>query len=454
MTTNPTEYPVRIEATLDSPLSRWKWLLKWLLAIPHYVLLVFLWLAFVGLSVAAFVSILATGRYPRPIFDFNVGVLRWTWRVQYYAYGALATDRYPPFTLAEVPNYPAHLEIAYPTRLSRGLVLVKWWLLALPHYLVIALFTGGVVVGLWRYPFGGLIGLLALFAGAVLLFAGRYPQGVFDFMLGMDRWVLRVAAYAALMTDTYPPFRMDLGGHDPADPLEVTSQQSSQVSERGKRLGWTGWRSATVVAGVLLGLLSFSSVVTGGVLLWVNQSLRDASGYLTMPVATVHADGYALASRDIDLSRLDAWNALGEVRVRVTPVNTTAPVFIGIAPSSSANTYLAGVAYTSVSATGKITTIETHSGGAPTIPPDRTAIWVAQATGTGTQNLIWSPSSGQWTVLVMNANATPGVTVAVSVGATLPGLADIGTWLLVLGVIVSSGAVLMVAVPISRVAKG
>ena len=216
--------PVALEARLDPQLSRWQWLVKWLLALPHFVVLAFLWLAFVVLTVVAWFAILFTGRYPRAIFDFNVGVMRWTWRVAYYSYGALGTDRYPPFTLADV-EYPARLEVAYPGELSRGLALVKWWLLAIPHYLIVAVFTGSALS--WTLTTGnandngevvlsgGLVGILVLIAGVALAATGRYPQGLFDLILGMQRWVYRVFAYAALMTDEYPPFRLDLGGEEP-----------------------------------------------------------------------------------------------------------------------------------------------------------------------------------------------------------------------------------------------
>jgi uncharacterized protein DUF4389 len=215
-------YPLRLEGKLDAPLSRWLWLVKWLLVIPHVIVLFFLWIAFVALSVVAFFAILFTGRYPHGIFEFNVGVLRWTWRVVFYSYNALGTDRYPPFTLADAPDYPARLEVEYPPSLSRGLVLVKWWLLALPQYLIVGVFAGGAWAGWgaandnmsWASG-GGLIGLLVCISAIVLLFTGRYPRQIFEFVMGMNRWVFRVVAYAALMTDAYPPFRLDMGDQEP-----------------------------------------------------------------------------------------------------------------------------------------------------------------------------------------------------------------------------------------------
>ena len=188
-------YPVTVEGVLDPGLSRWLWLFKLILIIPHIFVLAFLWVALVIVTAVAFFGILFTGRYPRGIFDFNVGVLRWTWRVSYYSFGALGSDRYPPFSLKPA-DYPATLEVEYPEQLSRGLVLVKWWLLAIPHYLILSVVQDG------------LNGLLVFFAAVGLLFTGRYPKDIFELVIGINRWTLRVMAYALLMRDEYPPFRL------------------------------------------------------------------------------------------------------------------------------------------------------------------------------------------------------------------------------------------------------
>lgn len=177
---------------------------------------------FAVVTVIAGIAILFTGRYPQSLFDFNVGVMRWTWRVTFYAF-SLGTDRYPPFSLNPDTTYPADLGVDFPGRLSQPLVLVKWWLLAIPHYLIVSVFGGGLTWWAWSFADGrtqnaagaGLVGLLALIAGVALLFGMGYPRSIFNFVMGMQRWNFRVLTYVALMTDVYPPFRLDTGEVDP-----------------------------------------------------------------------------------------------------------------------------------------------------------------------------------------------------------------------------------------------
>jgi len=461
-------YPVRVDASLDAPLSRWLWLVKWVLVIPHYIVLAFLWVAFVVLSAAAMVAIVVTGRYPRAIFEFNVGVLRWTWRVQYYAIGAFGTDRYPPFTLADDPSYPAHLEVEYPERLSRGLALVKWWLLAIPQYIIVGVFTGSGLWAAWQlgghdsgWGGSGLIGLLAVIAAVVLLVTGRYPEQIYDFVLGMNRWVLRVAGYAGLMTDKYPPFRLDMGGHDPGT-LTLPPAPGSAVEDtpggtdlrqahpRGPS-GWTGGRIVAAVAGAVLVLCSVGLLGGGSVALWAQANRHG--GYADLATASYSVPGYALASDTIGL-HLDTGAAsglIGTVRIRVTPVSGTGPAFAGIAPAAAAARYLAGVDYATVrGAAGHRGTYTEHAGSAPAVPPGQAGIWTAHAAGPGTQTLTWAVRSGDWTVIAMNADASRPVAMTVNVAATLPALPWIATGLLIGGIIVLAGGVLLIVVPVRR----
>jgi hypothetical protein len=483
-------YPVRVDAELEPRLSRGLWLVKWLLLLPHYVVLAFLWLAFVLLSVGAFFAILFTGRYPRALFDFNVGVLRWTWRVHYYGYLALGTDRYPPFTLADVPDYPARLHVPYPERLSRGLVLVKWWLLALPHYLILAVFVGGGVwlgtrgdsAGAWDdgWAFGGLVALLVFVAGVVLLFTGRYPRAVYDFVLGMDRWAFRVAAYAALMTDEYPPFRLDLGGADPGSVPSGPSPVAPAGPTAAARTAdlpapaggpphphghWSAGRVIALVVGAVLLITSTGFLIGGGGALWADRTQRD-DGFVWSGTADFDSDRYALATGAIVLDTAGAdWvvdEVLGTTRIEVTAADSGVEIFVGVARSGDAAAYLRGVGHHRLNGFGPLWDgpgmgpgmMEDFRGGRPDTLPADSDIWVARSSGEGTQVVDWRPEGGNWTVVVMRPDGRAGVAGEARVGATAPGLGAVGGGLLAVGGLLVVVGALLVALSVRRAQRG
>jgi uncharacterized protein DUF4389 len=455
-------YPLRLEGRLEGEPSRWLWLVKWLLAIPHYIVLAFLWIAFFVLTVVAFFAILFTTRYPRGIFDFNLGVLRWTWRVAFYSYGALGTDRYPPFSLGEEPDYPATLDVAYPERLSRGLVLVKWWLLAIPHYLVLGLLLGGGSAagraGHWHWGWGwgwtfstGLIGLLVLFAGVALLFTTRYPRGLFDLVLGFDRWVARVAAYAGLMTDAYPPFRLDQGGGDaPVAPPEAPPSPAAAIAEEPPAAPAAPARSGAarvvlLVLGTIAALLALVTLVGGAAMVVIDQTQRDDDGFLMSPTEDFSTSTYAIVSESADVDIEGAERAvqafLGDVRIRS---ESERPVFVGIARETDAAPYVDAIERDVVTGIGDEPRYSRETGGQPAGPPEEQAFWVASSSGAGEQTLEWEPEEGSWTVVAMNTDASRGVSTELSIGAELDSVVWVGIGLLVFGGLLAAAAALAI----------
>jgi len=184
--------PGEVMFDIDYPerLSRGLIFIKWLLVVPHLVILYFLSLATSVVLFIAWFAILFTGKYPRGLWDFSLMVRHWTSNVS--AYYFLMRDEYPPFG---AEPYPVRLEVVYPERLSRGLIFIKW-LLIIPHLIALVVLA---IAAAFVY-------FISWFA---ILFTGSYPRGLFDFMVGFFRWVERVNMYVLLLTDVYPPFSMD-----------------------------------------------------------------------------------------------------------------------------------------------------------------------------------------------------------------------------------------------------
>lgn len=449
--TNHPHYPLRVRGELTEPLSRWLWLVKWFLLIPHLIVLIFLWLAYAVVTVIAFFAILITGRYPGGLFSFNRGVLRWSWRVTFYGYGALGTDRYPPFSLRAVPDYPATLDLDYPEQLSRGLVLVKWWLLAIPHYLVLAALAGAAILtGDDRTDTIGVLAVAVLIMGVALLFTGRYPRGLFDLVMGLNRWSLRVAVYATLMTDAYPPFRLDQGGEDvgerqPLDPqppppaVTVATVEEPAGGAPASPGGTPAARIVALVAGVLIVLPGLALSAAGSAGLWLNGQ-RDAAGFISTPTQYISSSAAAVTienvSLDIDGStaRYVSSNDLGQLRVRVAGADSSA-VFVGIAPQAAVDRWLAGRAHDEITDIDAGNLRYQHRPGAATVnPPGEQRFWSATAAGPGTQELRWQVTSGNWSIVTARPDGTPGVNVQAAVAAKIPGLGGLAAGLLIGGV--------------------
>jgi hypothetical protein len=433
-------YPARLEGHLERP-SRWLWLVKWLLVIPHYIVLAFLWLAF-GLSAfLAFVVMLFTGRYPRALFDLNVGVIRWSWRVGFYAFAANGTDRYPPFTLGDVADYPARIEIDYPERQRRGLSLIGWWLAGIPQYIVAGLFFGGGGALGWTAStqswggatWFGLIDVLVFCAALLLLVRGEYPRSIFDFVLGLNRWVLRVVTYAAVMTPEYPPFRVDAGEDEPGATLTVApprpdaSEPPPTAPAERASVGWGAGRIAAAVLTSIGLLIALAVIAAGSTGIVLDRTQRDASGYLMTPARAYSTNTYAFVSASYRGGTSNDWfvarDLLGTVRIHVS---ATRPVFVGIAPESDVQRYLRNVARAQGSQfDARSADFEVRPGGPPSSPPAAERLWSASAIGAGGTTMSWTPRAGNWRIVLMNADGTRAVDADVSIGARLPHLLTI-----------------------------
>ena len=190
-----SDYPVELAGEYQERVNRVLWLIKWILIIPHGIVLWFLYIPTILTIPLSWLIIIIMGRYPEFLWGYHSGLLRWTWRVNFYSYGAGATDRYPPFSFQSRDDYPADFNIEYPETLSRLSTLFRW-LLVIPHWIII-------------YFLGAIADILVFFALVIVLFSGRYPESLFDIIMGMNRWVYRVNAYGWLLVDEYPPFSFD-----------------------------------------------------------------------------------------------------------------------------------------------------------------------------------------------------------------------------------------------------
>ncbi len=194
-----SDYPVDLIGSYDENPNRFLWVIKFILLIPHYIVLWFVSLPMIITIPLSWLAVIILGRNPEFLWSYHAGLLRWSWRVNFYGgwyWGeASNTDQYPPFSFSSREDYPADILIEYPERSSRLTGFFRW-VLAIPHWIVVALLDA-------------IRNILIFIALLVLLVTGRYPESLFDIIMGLNRWTYRVAAYSALLVDDYPPFSFE-----------------------------------------------------------------------------------------------------------------------------------------------------------------------------------------------------------------------------------------------------
>ncbi len=192
--------PIEVGCEYPAHIANWRPLVHWLLVIPQVIVAVALTYAAMLVSFIAFFTVLFTRNVPVGMHNFMVMTMRYSWRVNSYAYWM--REGYPPFDFATAASAddpavepdPATFGIERPSELNRWLPLVKW-ILAIPHCFY------AIVLGI-----GAIFALIA--AWFAVLFTGRYPKGIFDFLVGMQWWSTRRSAYLFYLRDEYPSFRL------------------------------------------------------------------------------------------------------------------------------------------------------------------------------------------------------------------------------------------------------
>jgi hypothetical protein len=237
-------------------------------------------------------------------------------------------------------------------------------------------------------------------------------------------------------------------------PKEGRPERSPPPPQKGAAHArrWTGGRIAAAVIGAVLVLFSLALLGAGGTALWADLTQREG-GYVTTGVHEFSSSGSALATVSTELGSAGVgWlyspDLMDVVRIRVTPTSEEA-LFVGIGPSRDVERYLEGVNYTEVSEFWE-DKVEQVAGSKSPAAPASQGFWVASAVGIGTQDVVWDATDGSWTVVVMNADAQPGIAVGTDLGAKFPALLWVAIGVLVAGAIFLAGGALLVAGALRR----